>query len=247
VYQQQEKLYAAAARCYKEAFTAEPSKALPWRNNFHRYNAACAAALAGCGQGKDAAELDDKEKKGLRDQALAWLRADLDYFDKQPRAGHLPGVLLLIERLAHTQKDPDFKGVRDSLATLPESEQGAWRKLWADTAQLLKQARGSLSQTTLQGVLTDRTRQQNHDQQLQAGRAYLIDMTSSAFDTYLKLLDPKGNLVAENDDMAPNNLNSRVIFTPKETGTFRIVATSYQQRGRGAYTLTITTLARKGK
>ena len=57
-------------------------------------------------------------------------------------------------------------------------------------------------------------------------------MDSTAFDTYLKLLDGKGNVVAENDDIAPNNLNSRVIFTPKETGTFRIVATSFEERGR---------------
>jgi hypothetical protein len=52
--------------------------------------------------------------------------------------------------------------------------------------------------------------------------------------------------VAENDDIAPNNLNSRIIFTPKETGTYRIVATSFEERGRGAYTVTITTLKEKG-
>src|SRR5262249_33587323 len=110
----------------------------------------------------------------------------------------------------------------------------------------LKQARANLSQTTLQGVLSDKTRQQGHYQPLQAGKEYVIDMTSKDFDTYLKLLDPKGNLVAENDDIAPNNLNSRIIYTPKETGTFRIVATSFQEVGRGAYTVTVTTLKGKG-
>ena len=88
--------------------------------------------------------------------------------------------------------------------------------------------------------------QQSHDQKLEAGQEYVIDMSSKAFDTYLKLLDPKGNLVAENDDIAPNNLNSRIIVMPKETGTFRIVATSCEPRGRGAYTVTITTLKGKG-
>src|SRR5262249_34767720 len=112
---------------------------------------------------------------------------------------------------------------------------------------LLKQALDSASKTTLKGVLSDKAHEQFHDQRLEAGKTYVIEMTSTAFDTYLKLLDPKGNLVAENDDIAPNNLNSRIIFTPKESGTFRIVATSYQERGRGAYTLTITTLVRKGK
>ena len=70
-------------------------------------------------------------------------------------------------------------------------------------------------------------------------------MRSGAFDTYLKLLDAKGTLLAENDDIAPNNLNSRIIFTPKESGTFRIVATSFQERGRGTYSLTITCMKQK--
>src|SRR5262249_42446647 len=139
----------------------------------------------------------------LRNQALTWLRADLDCFNKWGADRGVPfgdprgtsrfwtfhSRLDLIERLAHAQKDPDFKGVRDSLATLPDSEQAAWRKLWDDTDQLLKQARGSVSQTTLQGVLTDKAHQQSHDQQLQAGKEYVIDMTSKDFDTYLKFLD----------------------------------------------------------
>jgi tetratricopeptide (TPR) repeat protein len=235
------KYHATAARLYRDALQAEPGLMAQ-----HRYNAACAAALAGCGEGKDAFNLADKEKRRLRDQARVWLWGELELLDKQHRAGHLLGVLLLEERVAHAQEVPAFKGVRDSLDALSEPEQAAWRKLWADTDQLLKQARGSISQTTLQGVLTDKAHQQSHEQQLQAGKEYLIDMTSSAFDTYLKLLDPKGNLVAENDDIAPNNLNSRIVFTPKETGTFRIVATSFQERGRGAYTVTITTLKGKG-
>jgi serine/threonine-protein kinase len=236
--QEHKGFYRAAFRFYADAFVELP-KLVDDPQHQYRYNAACAAALAGCGQGKDAAELDDKEKRRLRDQALAWLRADLELFEQQLRVS-------MIERLAHAQKDPDFKSVRDSLCTLPGSERAAWRKLWADTDQLLKQARGSISQTTLQGVLTDKARQQFHDQQSQAGKEYVIDMTSSAFDTYLKLLDPKGKLLAENDDIAPNNLNSRIIFTPKESGTYRIVATSFQERGRGAYTVTITTLKGKG-
>src|SRR5262249_54431207 len=44
----------------------------------HRYQAARAAARAGCGEGQDAALLDDASRAGLRRQALAWLRADRD-------------------------------------------------------------------------------------------------------------------------------------------------------------------------
>src|SRR5260370_40498862 len=43
----------------------------------YRYNAARAAALAGCGQGEDADKLNTKERAGLRKQVLDWLQADL--------------------------------------------------------------------------------------------------------------------------------------------------------------------------
>ena len=44
-----------------------------------------------------------------------------------------------VQALRHWQTDPDLAGLRDkeSLATLPEAEQEAWRKLWADVADLL--------------------------------------------------------------------------------------------------------------
>ncbi len=38
------------------------------------------------------------------------------------------------------QQPPDFAGVRDkeALAALPEAEQEAWRKVWADVEELLR-------------------------------------------------------------------------------------------------------------
>src|SRR5262249_34053341 len=71
------KRYTAAARFFCDAFTAERKLAEAVAEST-RYNAACAAALAGCGQGKDADELDDKERTRLRHLALGWLRADLE-------------------------------------------------------------------------------------------------------------------------------------------------------------------------
>src|SRR5262249_20593684 len=54
------KHYAAAARFYRDAFTAEP-KLADVVSAHTRYNAACAAALACCRQGTDAEMLDDKD------------------------------------------------------------------------------------------------------------------------------------------------------------------------------------------
>jgi serine/threonine-protein kinase len=132
--------YDAAARFYTEAFAHDPRLADDLRKAQHRYNAACAAALAGCGFGKDDPAPDEAAKAKLRRQALDWLRADLTVY-AQLQAGADPKAPALVrQRMEHWQKDADFRGVRgdDALAKLPEAERQAWRELWANVAALLK-------------------------------------------------------------------------------------------------------------
>jgi eukaryotic-like serine/threonine-protein kinase len=130
---QHKKLNAAAVRFFRGAFLAEPKLA-----EEHRYNAACAAALAGCGQGRDAATLDDAERARLRQQSLDWLVADLAASAKL--ADNATDRPKLRQKLEHWQLDTDFAGIRGdaALAKLPEAERAAWQKLWADVAELLK-------------------------------------------------------------------------------------------------------------
>ena len=133
------KRYVAAVRLYTDAFAANPKMAEPPLP--HRYNAACSAVLAGTGQGRDAAKLDDKERARLRQQALTWLRADLtawcELLDKEPENARTS----VEKMMQHWQQDADFARVRgDALAKLPEAERNEWRKLWEDVAELLKKA-----------------------------------------------------------------------------------------------------------
>jgi tetratricopeptide (TPR) repeat protein len=133
-------LYFTAARFYAEAFAAQPQLADDLENE-HRYNAACAAALAGCGQGKDADQTDDKERLRLRCQALEWLRADLAAYRQLLDKG--PDKARPIANLMHLwQQDKDFAGVRgpEALAQLAEAERAEWSKLWQEVAALGKQA-----------------------------------------------------------------------------------------------------------
>src|SRR5262249_30235312 len=67
----------ARARWCAEVFTADP-QVLAGPPPTPRYPAACAAAMAGCGQGRDAADLDEQTRVGFRRQALDWLRAELE-------------------------------------------------------------------------------------------------------------------------------------------------------------------------
>jgi tetratricopeptide (TPR) repeat protein len=132
-------LYATSARFYAEAFADQPRLAEDLRAS-HRYNAACAATLAGAGQGRDAGKLGDKEKARLRQQALDWLRADLTSHGKQLKSWWPGAADQARQALTHWRKDPDLAGLRDqqALAKLPQAERQAWRKLWADVDALLQ-------------------------------------------------------------------------------------------------------------
>jgi tetratricopeptide (TPR) repeat protein len=126
---------AAATRLYAAALKAEPKLA-----GKHRYNAACAAALAGCGQGKDADQLDDPERTRWRQQALDWLRADLDLWRKRLADGTPADRHATRTMLQHWQLDTNLAGVRDAapLKKLPDKEYDAWRQLWSDVAAVLE-------------------------------------------------------------------------------------------------------------
>ena len=63
----------AMARLYADAFAANQPLADDLGAG-HRYNAARAAALADCGHGEDAKDLEGGERKRWRDQARQWLR-----------------------------------------------------------------------------------------------------------------------------------------------------------------------------
>jgi tetratricopeptide (TPR) repeat protein len=136
------KLYAAALKLYEEAFAADP-RLVGEQPSTPRYNAACAAALAGCGQGKEADQTGDQARARLRRRSLNWLRAELTAWSKALQEQPDQARSALQQTIQHWQQDPDFNGVRDSqaLAKLPPEEQEAWRNLWADVAKLLERAR----------------------------------------------------------------------------------------------------------
>ena len=135
------KLNHTAAGLYAAAFAADPKLAADLKTG-HRYNAACFASLAAAGRGEDAAKLDDKERRRLRQQALDWLKANLMAWGKRLDSGPAQARPAIVKTLRHWHQDNDLAGIRDAaaLAKLPADEQKAFNQLWADVAALLKKA-----------------------------------------------------------------------------------------------------------
>jgi tetratricopeptide (TPR) repeat protein len=136
-----QKRYAAAARFYDEAFTEKPQLADDL-NAHHRYTAACAAALAGCGQGVDADQLDPQERARLRQQALDWLRADLKAYRQLLEKSQGKDGPTIAKQMQHWLQDDDFAGVRgaEALARLPQGERPEWENLWQEIEALRQRA-----------------------------------------------------------------------------------------------------------
>jgi hypothetical protein len=137
----QQQRYAAAARRYAEVFTADPQMLAGPPTN-HRYHAACAAAWAGCGRGRDAADLDEVTRAGFRRQARDCLRAELEARRRLLEQDPANARQTVAHDLQQWLQDPHFAGVRgpEALARLPEAERHEWQELWADIADTLARA-----------------------------------------------------------------------------------------------------------
>jgi serine/threonine-protein kinase len=157
-------LYHAAARHYADAFATDPTlvealtseclnrAALGDRQPVGgveemttrcRYPAARCAALAGCGAGKDGAGLSDTERAHWREQARAWLRADLAVWARALDSGSRAARVLVRKVLTHWQDDPDLAGLREAKALdgLSAAERTECLTLWRQVGDLLKRAR----------------------------------------------------------------------------------------------------------
>src|SRR5262249_25611600 len=77
---------------------------------------------------------------------------------------------------------------------------------------------------------------------LSEGQVVRIDLTSKDFDTFLRLEDGTGKELAFNDDVAHNNLNSRLNFPVPKTGEYRIIATTFEAGKTGAFNVEVKSL-----
>jgi tetratricopeptide (TPR) repeat protein len=132
---------AASARLFGDSLEGD-AKLADNRQAQHRYNAACAAALAAGGAGSVEPALNDDSKAGLRDQARQWLEAELDTWSKVLESASEQERTVVAPTLSHWKQDPDLAEVRDdaALKRLTEAERRDWRALWGRVDALLAKA-----------------------------------------------------------------------------------------------------------
>lgn len=103
---------------------------------------------------------------------------------------------------------------------------------------VILQESGVLGQNSLV-LSSDGSLYEEHLFEGQAGQLVTINMESNDFDTYLMLIGPDGEMVAQNDDSGSETLNSSISLTLPQTGTYRVIANSYDSTGRGQYSVQV--------
>jgi tetratricopeptide (TPR) repeat protein len=185
--------------------------------------------------------LGQKKYKDAEPLLLAGYRGMM----KRERAIPPPDRVRLTEALERLVQLSEAVGTRDKAADWGKklASARAVDRLWQDLLEG-QEARYQFTETRHQAALTSGKEGQVHLVNLQAGKTYVLDLESTAFDTFLKVEDPDGaNLLAKNDDIVPGlDLNSRIIFQPPTSGTFRVLATAYNSGDTGPYVLRIREL-----
>jgi eukaryotic-like serine/threonine-protein kinase len=143
-------LYAFSVRLWSEAFTARP-ELVSAAGEENRYEAARAAALAGCGLGKDDPVTDSSARERFCAQSLDWLNAELSSVAELLDKGAPRERDEIPRRLGRWQVDPAFAVLRDRAA----SGAPGWalrhmsRDVWTRVETLRQQARGHIGSFAL--------------------------------------------------------------------------------------------------
>jgi hypothetical protein len=91
---------------------------------------------------------------------------------------------------------------------------------------------------------TDRVRKESYHKayplEMAAGRTYVIDMKARGgkLDSYLRLEDPDGKEVA-NDDDSGGGLDARIVYRAARAGAHKVICTTYKGMETGPYVLTV--------
>ena len=145
------------------------------------------------------------------------------------------GLLIIITAPAATPNDGQNPSQRAGVAN-PEVVQSSPQ---TTAATVLLEADGVLEAGDQ--VFADNSLFDIHPFTGEAGQAITIRMASDEFDTYLMVIDAADQTLGSNDDASLSDTNSTLAIALPDTGTYRILATAFDEAQRGRYRLTVTT------
>jgi hypothetical protein len=129
--------YGTATRCWDIAFTNEPQLARHLHFGF-RYRAACSAALAAFGQGREGESLSNHARHELRNKALSWLNDELDAYTQLLDSDLRMNRFRVRKALRQWQNDPFLSRLRDECSSRAvQTQNDANVQLWQRVDQIM--------------------------------------------------------------------------------------------------------------
>ncbi len=237
-YQAASVAYDQSAQVHRRQGNSTPYTRLAFQG---RYNAACSAVLAS--KADDSTKPDPKDQAKLRQRALGWLRQELK--DCRSLVNNPPQFLLVIDHIDAWHTDEALESVRNAndLAKLTPKEQEGWNRLWSEMADFRKAIRLRYTKRQFEGRLSHPTQEMSHTIEISSGTTYLFEMKSDDFDPHLRLHHSQGRKIAENNDISKTNHDAVFVIIPRRNVTGRLVDTSHNSQGKGAYRIVVRAFA----
>ncbi len=134
-----------SARRYVHAAREAVSELRPGNSltsDLERYNAACAAAMAACGEGELAEEAREAERARMLQHALSWLNEELKSIAAHAAQDDIHTRNAACAKLRWWQEDDLLAGVRepDALAKLPAENRAKWEAFWEKIEDVIAEA-----------------------------------------------------------------------------------------------------------
>ena len=73
-----------------------------------------------------------------------------------------------------------------------------------------------------------------------SGDSVTILLESDEFDPFVALIDDKGNIIEQNDDIDEEDSNSKIEVTIPQDGAYNVIVNAYDEGGKGEYVLTLS-------
>jgi tetratricopeptide (TPR) repeat protein/tRNA A-37 threonylcarbamoyl transferase component Bud32 len=185
------------------------------------YDTACEVAYLVQLVNQDAA-LDAGGRKKLADACTV---AALDTLAQAIAKGFADPLRLQIDpRLSPISARPAFEALCRKLPVLDKAR--------------LRIHRGALTAKEPFDTKFTKARCKHYKVRLESGKTYQLDLLSVDFDAYLRVENEAGREKAFDDDSG-GNFNARLVFTPAQSGEYRVIVTSFVANQTGAFVLAI--------
>lgn len=110
----------------------------------------------------------------------------------------------------------------------------------ASGSHLLEKAEQGVLETGDSTIPEDGSFYDSYPLEGNAGDSFTIFLESDEFDAFVALIDSKGNIIEQNDDINDQDSNSRIRVTIPDNGVYNVIVNAYDEGGKGKYVLTVS-------